>query len=247
VNNSIRNILSRVLSAVPKNLFINFIVNLTKMRIYPLSPEESLRVLFNIENALYKKTVQEAVRYGNGESPKHRLIGFHDFFKSYIQPKQKVIDIGCGIGSVSYDIAATIGARILAIDINETSINIARTKFTYPNIEYRVGDALKDLPDQIFDAVILSNVLEHLPDRPIFLKRVYSNLHPSIILVRVPLFERDWRVPLKKELGVEWRLDSTHETEYTVESFKEEIEMAGLHISHHEVHWGEIWAVLKAL
>jgi len=59
------------------------------------------------------------------------------------------------------------------------------------------------------------------------------------------LFERDWRVPLKKELGVEWRLDTTHETEYTLESFKEEIANAGLSITHLEVQWGEIWAQVQ--
>ena len=61
-------------------------------------------------------------------------------------------------------------------------------------------------------------------------------------MLRVPLFEREWRVPLKKELGLEWRLDSTHETEYTLESFEEEMSRAGLRIAHLEVRWGEIWA-----
>jgi len=67
------------------------------------------------------------------------------------------------------------------------------------------------------------------------------------MLIRVPLFERDWRVPLKRELGVEWRLDSTHMTEYTLESFAEEIAGAGLSIIHQEVRWGEIWAEVRPL
>jgi hypothetical protein len=62
------------------------------------------------------------------------------------------------------------------------------------------------------------------------------------MLIRVPLFERDWRVPLKKELGVEWRLDPTHETEYTIESWAQEIEEAGLKVTHQEIRWSEIWA-----
>lgn len=47
---------------------------------------------------------------------------------------------------------------------------------------------------------------------------------------------------LKRELGVEWRLDPTHETEYTLESFAEELAAASLRITHQEVRWGEIWA-----
>lgn len=90
--------------------------------------------------------------------------------------------------------------------------------------------------------VVLSNVLEHLPRRPAFLRQIQQLVKPSRILIRVPLFERDWRVPLKRELGVEWRLDQTHETEYTLESFAEEMAAAGLHITHQQVRWGEIWA-----
>ena len=67
-------------------------------------------------------------------------------------------------------------------------------------------------------------------------------VHPSRFLIRVPVFERDWRVPLKRELGVEWRLDPTHETEYTLESFEKEMAAAGLRITYQEVRWGEIWA-----
>ena len=69
-----------------------------------------------------------------------------------------------------------------------------------------------------------------------------ADRRPAHILIRVPLFERDWRVPLKQELGVEWRLDPTHEIEYTIESFAEEIAEAGLTVSLQEIRWGEIWA-----
>ena len=65
---------------------------------------------------------------------------------------------------------------------------------------------------------------------------------PKRFLIRVPLFERDWRVPLKKELGVEWRLDLDHKTEYTLESFAEEMRQANLKITYQEVRWSEIWA-----
>ena len=92
------------------------------------------------------------------------------------------------------------------------------------------------------DVVILSNILEHLPARPFFLKYLQEVAMPSRILIRVPLFERDWRVPLKVELGVDWRLDPTHETEYTLESFASEMEAAGLRLQQQEVRWGEIWA-----
>ena len=38
------------------------------------------------------------------------------------------------------------------------------------------------------------------------------------------MINRDWITLYKKELGIEWRLDKTHYIEYTLESFKEELE-----------------------
>jgi len=72
-----------------------------------------------------------------------------------------------------------------------------------------------------------------------------TSIYPKCILIRVPLFERDWRVPMKKQLDVEWRLDATHETEYTQESFIREIADAGLCVVYQETRWGEIWAELE--
>lgn len=38
------------------------------------------------------------------------------------------------------------------------------------------------------------------------------------------MFNRNWITPYKKEMGVEWRLDETHQIEYTKESFYEEMD-----------------------
>ncbi len=64
----------------------------------------------------------------------------------------------------------------------------------------------------------------------IYLRVLKKEQAPPGFLIRVPLFERDWCAGLKRELGLEWRLDHTHETEYTLESFKTEMEQAGLEI-----------------
>lgn len=47
-----------------------------------------------------------------------------------------------------------------------------------------------------------------------------------------------------KELGVDWRLDPTHEIEYAHEKFAKEIFEADMTILHSEIYCGEIWAVV---
>ena len=59
------------------------------------------------------------------------------------------------------------------------------------------------------------------------------------------MFNRDWITPYKKEMGIEWRLDNTHCTEYTWESFCEEMLEAGMTIKEQVVMWGEIYAVVE--
>ncbi len=220
----------------------DYLLALVNDRINSLAPDEALRFLFRLDTGLYAMQGQKSVEYGGGVHTKHRHMRYHDFFINRTQEGERVLDIGCGIGAVAYDVAEISGADVVGIDLNVDHLSIARERFSHPRVRYVLGDALKDLPDEKFDVVILSNVLEHLPERPQFLRRVQETVHPKRFLIRIPMFERDWRVPLKKELGVEWRLDLTHETEYTLEEFEQEMKEAGLVVAYIEVHWGEIWA-----
>ena len=90
----------------------------------------------------------------------------------------------------------------------------------------------------------MSNVLEHIDDRVGFIKKVQKEIAPKRWLIRVPRFDRDWIVPLAQELGLDSRLDETHFTEFTPESFEQETGEAGLKISYIESRWGELWAEL---
>jgi len=130
----------------------------------------------------------------------------------------------------------------VGIDLSMQNVSTATKKYSHPDVAYVVGDILRSPFKGSFDTVILSNVVEHLQERAEFLRGVVKEVQPSRLLLRVPVFERDWRVPLKEELGIDSRLDPTHFIEYTLESFAEEIDAAGLTVTHQEVRWGEIWA-----
>ena len=209
-----------------------------------LQAEDAARFLMGLDNDLYPLHGQAAINYDSGVHSKHRLTNYHDFFVARIEPNQQVLDIGCGMGAVAYDVAAKSEAKVLGLDLDEDSIKAGQQRYQHPNLSLQFGDALALETEQPFDVVILSNVLEHLPNRVNFLTKVKQHTRAKKFLIRVPLFERDWRVPFKQELAIEWRLDHTHETEYTLESFQEEADMAGLKIAHLEVRWGEIWSEL---
>ena len=56
------------------------------------------------------------------------------------------------------------------------------------------------------------------------------------------MINRSWLPLYIKELGYDYRLDSDHYIEYTLDSFKKEIETSGLNIESYSIQFGEIWA-----
>jgi 2-polyprenyl-3-methyl-5-hydroxy-6-metoxy-1,4-benzoquinol methylase len=202
----------------------------------------ALKILLRADDWLTLGINKLAIPYGRGVHVKHRLMKYHDFFVDRIHANERVLEIGCGYGAVAYSIASRAGATVTGIDRNAANIAKAKALFQRPNLTFFEGDALKDLPDGRWDVIVLSNVLEHLDRRVEFLRDVQRRVRPQRWLIRVPMFNRDWRVPLRKELGLPYFSDREHFTEYTQESFEEELKQAGLRAVHLQINWGEIWA-----
>jgi 2-polyprenyl-3-methyl-5-hydroxy-6-metoxy-1,4-benzoquinol methylase len=212
------------------------------------NPSNSLRMLLKLDKTIYSLTAGESIRHGHGLHAKHKYIRYHNFFIENISDGEYVLDIGCGNGFLAYKVVTNFqNVNLFGIDLNKGYIDFANKYYKHPNLRFMIGNALTDLPDEKFDVVILSNVLEHLEHRVNFLKQVKAKIAPSKYLIRAPLFERDWRVPLMKDLGLDYRLDPTHYIEYIQEDFFEEIEKAGLKTERYEIRWSEIWAIVKPI
>ena len=205
----------------------------------------AMRVLLRADDFLTKCINRLAIEYDGGVHVKHRLMKYHDFFVERISPGERVLDVGCGYGAVAYSVASRAGAVVVGIDLRAENIVKARQLFQHPNLSFLQGDVLQSLPKESFDVIMLSNILEHIEQRVEFLTVVHERLSPQRCLIRVPMFNRDWRVPLREELAMSYFSDPTHYTEYTQESFEKEIRAAGLTITHLQINWGEIWAEVR--
>lgn len=224
------------------------LVRLFRKTIGEIDSKKALKFLFEFENRLYLLESETSIRYGGGIHTKHKHIKYHDFFVENIKPGEKILDIGAGNGFLIYDIVTKVkGTKVTGIELKDENIEFARSHYKHENLSFIKGNVLKELPDGFFDVIILSNVLEHIEKRVEFLKILQKKFKPKRFLIRVPLFERDWRVPLKKELGVDYRLDATHFIEYTQENFLEELNCARLKAVSLECRWSEIWCVAKSM
>ena len=175
----------------------------------------------------------------DGLHPKHRLMNYHKFFVDNVDEDDVVLDVGCGNGALSYDVAKK-AKKVVGIDLNEKNVSFAKQRYSKENIEYIRGDALKDLTNEKFDIIIMSNVLEHIENRVEFLGKLREKA--AKFLIRVPMINRDWITLYKKEMGLDYRLDKGHFVEYTLDGFVKELEEAGLSIKEYSIQFGEIWA-----
>ena len=98
----------------------------------------------------------------------------------------KGLDLGCGEGNVTIPLAS-LGYRMVGIDISEEEIEKAKSKRTLPdNPMFYVGDVENFASDETFDFVVCSEVLEHV-ERPgvvlSLINRVLRKKGPLIVTV----------------------------------------------------------------
>jgi 2-polyprenyl-3-methyl-5-hydroxy-6-metoxy-1,4-benzoquinol methylase len=96
--------------------------------------------------------------------------------------KIRVLDLGCGIGSIILPIAA-LGYEAIGVDIDENSIALCTEKNIFPGLTFKVGDAETLDLGQKFDVVIASEVIEHVPHPELLLRTVARHLAEDGIAV----------------------------------------------------------------
>jgi ubiquinone/menaquinone biosynthesis C-methylase UbiE len=102
------------------------------------------------------------------------------------QPEETIIDIGCGNARDILPILRA-HARVVGVDISVEMIrqgkdDLARAGF--PDVELQVGDATHlNFPPCVFDGVLCSEVIEHIPDAAAAIGEIYRVLRPGGRLV----------------------------------------------------------------
>lgn len=103
-----------------------------------------------------------------------------------LQPGQTVLDVGTGTGILIpyiYDRVKGSG-QIDAIDLSEAMLERAKKKYTYPNVNYILGDVCEfpmDIPK--YDCIICYSVFPHFVDKEYAIKHMAKGLKKSGKLV----------------------------------------------------------------
>ena len=201
----------------------------------------AMRELLAVYQEAFEGMDRGAIDYDGGVHAKHRLTRYHDYFVERVRPGERVLDVGCHKGELAHDLAERADATVVGLDRSAWALGQAQARFSHPRLTYVEGDALTYTSAEPFDVVVLSNVLEHLEPRVEFLRGLHERLGAKRLLVRVPVLDRDWTVPLRRELGLPYFSDPEHEVEYDVDLLREELSGAGWVMQEPLLAWGEIW------
>jgi 2-polyprenyl-6-hydroxyphenyl methylase/3-demethylubiquinone-9 3-methyltransferase len=101
----------------------------------------------------------------------------------------RILDIGCG-GGILCEPLARLGAAVVGVDPSEANIAAAKLHATESGlaIDYRVGtaEALADAGER-FDLVLAMEVVEHVADVGLFVRRCAEMVQPGGLMIAATL------------------------------------------------------------
>jgi len=117
-----------------------------------------------------------------------RLLRKHYTF--LVPPGQRVLEVGCSLGDL---LAAVKPARGVGVDFSPKMIELARQR--QPQLEFQTADAAEFSSPEQFDYILLSDLVNDLPDVQAVFERLRAVAHPRTRLV-LNFFNNLWRPAL---------------------------------------------------
>jgi len=111
------------------------------------------------------------------------------FINEFLISPKNILDIGCGAGVLSLYLTSR-GNKVLGIDISENAILACKRSaklLGLKDVSFKRMDFPNKIPTDKYDFVVCSEVIEHLKNDSLAIKRIYSLLNSGgIALISVP-------------------------------------------------------------
>ena len=125
----------------------------------------------------------------------HRLLA--NYFRFLVPPGQSVLEVGCGLGDLVAGLQAT---RAVGVDLSPRMVEGARLR--HPDMDFREGEAGEFEAGEKFDYIVMSDLVNDVPDVQKVFERARRNATPDTRLV-LNFFNNLWRpvLGLAQKLG----------------------------------------------
>jgi len=174
----------------------------------------------------------------------------HIIKKLNIKPNQKVLDIGCGWGSLAIDIAKSVNCEVTGITLSENQFNYCKKKTKDLNLENQVTFRLIDYRElnEKFDRIVSVGMFEHVGRK--FYKKFFKQIEKLLTNDGISLIHtigsvnppRDPHPWITKYIFPGGYTPSLSEVTTPIEKaglIVSDIEVLKLHYSHTLRHWKE--------
>ncbi|NDA66824.1 MAG: class I SAM-dependent methyltransferase, partial [Verrucomicrobia bacterium] len=165
----------------------------------------------------YEQRAPHRVR--EAERHYHTLLNRH--FAFLIPPGQRVLEIGCGLGDT---LAAVKPARGVGVDFSPAMVELAKAR--HPQLEFRVAEALDFTSAEPFDYIILSDLVNDVPDVQALLERVRAMAHPKTRLV-LNFFNNLWKPILGAAESCGWKAPTLQQNWLSAGDMRNLLHLAG--------------------
>jgi len=186
---------------------------------------------------------------------RRRVVTMLDYLD--IQPGEKILDIGCGEGFYSMIFDQLYDCEVIAVDYDSEILSLARKRLgDSQKVTLEQGDIINlRFPDNYFDKIVCTEVLEHIEEDEKAIKELYRVLKPGgTIAITVPnknyplLWDPLNKIretlglghfnPMSGFWGGIWAKD--HKRLYLPQDLKNLVERAGFHVQDLRVltHYG---------
>lgn len=142
-------------------------------------------------------------------------------FASRLARRRRVLDIGCGTGYGSFELAHT-AAAVTGLDLSPEAVALARSSYAAPNLQYLAASATCiPFVDASFDLITCFEVIEHIHDWQLLLDEARRLLAPGAqFIVSTP--NKSYYAESRAQIGA----NPFHVHEFEYDEFKAVLESA---------------------
>jgi SAM-dependent methyltransferase len=165
----------------------------------------------------------------------------------------RILDVGCGTGNVTIPLGLIPNSQVVGIDVHQGNLDISEKRNKFPNVSFKF-QYFQECDISSFDYIILTEVLEHIPNYQEIFSHAAKNgsqnfelqitipngfgpfeasMQPLYLMRRMGMNNFIWKV--KKLFGKKepysQNYDTPHVNFFTIPRLRKELKAYGLEIT----------------